>query len=306
MYGSIVHVNQGGAELNRIRPGGFTLDRLARASFIPQPTVFLRRSLYERIGALAEWTHFSMDYEYWVRAARVTTPGWLNRFTATLRYHAVSKSSSTLGRFLEEELEFFDRLIDAQYAQRFSPGVLRFAELSRSLYVAGELSGCPEDARSLALQRARAIAPPPTVRELTDIIAGHDGFLSSPYVNPESDEAAHASRANNGDACRILSALRSGGIISAGTEARVARRARACALLAATVKPSAKHRFRMLAEAGATLARHPDLATQRGLWVRLARAVPFFRAVRIVHDRTANLATAWRTRRSKRHRRAKL
>jgi glycosyltransferase involved in cell wall biosynthesis len=291
VYGSMQTIDEHGALLNRIRPGPFSLDRLARSCFIPQPTVFFRRSLLSQIGLLNESRRFCMDYECWLRAAKVTTPQWLDRFTASFRYHPASKSSSTLGGFLAEEVKMLDEVLDDEYRSRFEEGVLRNAYLARLLYLAGERSGCTPEERSNALARLKDMKPPPSVRELTDVIAGHDAFLSSDFVSAEADEAARVAQDSGGDAASILPGLAHAGVIDANVQRTVTERVEACALLARTLTDSTHPRWSSALQGLKLTSRHPDLLTQRGFWLRIGRAAPSPRLVQAGFDYWRNLSS---------------
>jgi len=229
-----------------------------------------------------------MDYEYWLRASRFSTPRWLDRFSAAFRYHPASKSSSTLGGFLAEEVKMLDEVLDPEYTERFGEGVLRRAYLARLLYVAGLRSGSPPGDRSAALNRLRDIHPTPNIRELTDVIAGHDAFLSSNFVTAEADEAAKAAK-DGGDAAGILPSLAQASVIDADTRRAVDERVQACAFLAQTLSGSSHGRWRSAVQSARFTSRHPDLLTQRSFWLRIGRAAPAPRLVQAGFDYWRNL-----------------
>lgn len=290
IYGNATHIDTAGKLLHRARPGPFSLDRLLHSCFIPQPAVFMRRSLYERVGPLSQSINFTMDYEYWLRACLLTIPLWLNRFTAAMRYHPLSKSSSSLGSFLAEEMAFLEPLVREGYLDRVGPSVVRGAYLRRLVYLAGERSGCAPEERSGAVDRIRSINPPPTVRELTEIVARHDAFLSSAYVNPDADPAARVARQHVGDAAASISTLAAAGVVSQLEGNQVLRRVQACAWLAAALGPEREGRLRALYAAVVSMARYPDLILNRGLWARVIRAVSFAPTVVSLYDHGMNLA----------------
>lgn len=47
---------------------------LTYGCYITQPTVFMRREVYEKCGDLDETLHYGMDYEYWLRIGKMYTP----------------------------------------------------------------------------------------------------------------------------------------------------------------------------------------------------------------------------------------
>jgi len=53
-------------------PKRLVLSDLSKAySFLAQPSVFLRRSVWERLGFLNEGLHFSLDYDFWIRCLKM-------------------------------------------------------------------------------------------------------------------------------------------------------------------------------------------------------------------------------------------
>jgi glycosyltransferase involved in cell wall biosynthesis len=70
----------------------FTLRALLRENIIPQPAVFWRRPFGEQVGALDESLNWTMDYDLWLRMARVSRPLILGRLLARFRHHDASKS----------------------------------------------------------------------------------------------------------------------------------------------------------------------------------------------------------------------
>lgn len=80
-------------------------------NFIPQPATFFRRSLLESVGAIDESLHFTMDYDYWLRAGLRHRGAYLPVYLAALRRHGGAKSIAQLGRFAAENVRIFERLL---------------------------------------------------------------------------------------------------------------------------------------------------------------------------------------------------
>ena len=72
----------------------FTLDKLLRENFISQPAVFFRKSLFEQAGLLDLSLHYAMDYDLWLRFAKITPAGVINRELSAFRRHGTSKSET--------------------------------------------------------------------------------------------------------------------------------------------------------------------------------------------------------------------
>jgi len=92
VYGEGYHVDELGRILDRYPTEPFSMDRLEETCFICQPTVFLRRELVERVGYLDESLQYSLDYDLWIRAARVARFAFTPHYLATTRLHAETKT----------------------------------------------------------------------------------------------------------------------------------------------------------------------------------------------------------------------
>src|SRR5512133_184424 len=53
---------------------GYGFRRLLSSNFIPQPATFFRRDLLDEAGPLDESLHLAMDYDLWLRFARLAPP----------------------------------------------------------------------------------------------------------------------------------------------------------------------------------------------------------------------------------------
>jgi glycosyltransferase involved in cell wall biosynthesis len=103
VYGNAELIDEHGAVFDRIRAGSFDLRRqLNGINGIPQPAAFIRASLLGEIGLLNEDLHYVMDYELWLRAARVTQLVWVDEAWAQFRSHPASKSVDQWGAFWPE------------------------------------------------------------------------------------------------------------------------------------------------------------------------------------------------------------
>ena len=72
----------------------FTMDKLLRENFISQPAVFFRKELFAEAGPLDLTLHYAMDYDLWLRFARLAVPGVLHKDLASFRRHGSSKSET--------------------------------------------------------------------------------------------------------------------------------------------------------------------------------------------------------------------
>ena len=83
----------------------YSYRRLLIENFIPQPAVFFRRRLLDRVGPLDTGYHNAFDYHLWVRMGAVAAPAFLDRELACFRVIDESKTSSNFVRSFTEELD---------------------------------------------------------------------------------------------------------------------------------------------------------------------------------------------------------
>lgn len=118
-------------------------------NYIPQPTVFLRRSLVDAIGFLNEDLHYVMDLEYWLRIGLKYPAVYLNSPLACLRLHREAKSVSSYKRFSSELVTiceaFFARMDLPESIQR-----LKLASLSKAYLLAADMNFWAGDSDSAA------------------------------------------------------------------------------------------------------------------------------------------------------------
>jgi GT2 family glycosyltransferase len=81
----------------------FSYNRLLVENFISQPAVFFRKSAIEEAGLLDVNLPTAMDYDLWLRLARIGKPGYINDFLAGFRIHRGSISARSFRKQFEEQ-----------------------------------------------------------------------------------------------------------------------------------------------------------------------------------------------------------
>ena len=89
--------------------GYYSLRRLLVGNFIPQPATFFRRDLLAEAGPLDRTFHYAMDYDLWLRFARLGEPAVVASELAGFRWHNASKSGSTYAKMAWEAFEAAQR-----------------------------------------------------------------------------------------------------------------------------------------------------------------------------------------------------
>lgn len=77
--------------------------RLLRGNFIGHPSVFVERALFEQAGGFDTGLKYAMDYDLWLRLARLATPVYLGYEVAAFRRHAGSLSTAQADKAFDED-----------------------------------------------------------------------------------------------------------------------------------------------------------------------------------------------------------
>jgi glycosyltransferase involved in cell wall biosynthesis len=127
VYGEGYHVDEGGRVIERYPTEPFDLARLGQTCFICQPTVFLRRDVVERLGYLDPSRRYCMDYDLWIRLARVSRFAFIPEYLATTRMHAATVTSALRGPVHAEILDTVYRhygRVSSQWVYGYAHAVL--------------------------------------------------------------------------------------------------------------------------------------------------------------------------------------
>lgn len=83
----------------------FSWDALVRGNIVPHPATFLRRPAVLALGGFDEKLRYTMDYDLWLRLAKVSDPIQLDDYLAAFRYHDGSISTANVWACHNECLE---------------------------------------------------------------------------------------------------------------------------------------------------------------------------------------------------------
>lgn len=93
VYGDADFMDEHGRRLGRFPAAQTDYARLRRGYVhIPQQAAFWRASLWREVGPLDPSFYFAMDYDLWVRLARISTLHYHPRHWANFRLHGSSKT----------------------------------------------------------------------------------------------------------------------------------------------------------------------------------------------------------------------
>lgn len=71
--------------------GHFSYTTLLILNYIPQPSTFWKRELYQKHGPFNNSLNYTMDYDFWLKIAKNNTPLILKKYVSNFRIHSTSK-----------------------------------------------------------------------------------------------------------------------------------------------------------------------------------------------------------------------
>ncbi len=106
VYGDANYIDQDGNVIGSFPAAQTSLTQLRRGYVhIPQQASFFRKSLWEQVGPLDPDFFFAMDYDLWVRLARVSKIKYVQKTWANFRLHQDAKTISADDRCWPEMLK---------------------------------------------------------------------------------------------------------------------------------------------------------------------------------------------------------
>ncbi len=122
VYGDYNLIDEHSKLLFSLKSRDFDLAKeLSFPNLIPQPTVFFRRTVLEKVGYLNTSLHFAFDYDFWIRAGLQFRIHRIPGIVANFRTHTESKSVSQMIKFWPETFE----ILDKTFASSATPECLR-------------------------------------------------------------------------------------------------------------------------------------------------------------------------------------
>ncbi len=110
VYGDANLVNEHGEIVGKFPAAQTDYRRLRRGYVhIPQQTAFFRAELWRKVGPLDPTFYFAMDYDLWVRLAKVSSLYYSGRLWANFRLHSSGKSVTADDRCWPEMLRVHQR-----------------------------------------------------------------------------------------------------------------------------------------------------------------------------------------------------
>lgn len=110
VYGDANLIDEKGSIIGRFPARQTDLQRLLRGSVhIPQQTTFFWARLWKQVGPLDPTFHFAMDYDLWVRLAKLAPLLYVPHLLANFRLHGEGKSVTMDDRCYPEMIRVYQR-----------------------------------------------------------------------------------------------------------------------------------------------------------------------------------------------------
>lgn len=110
VYGDTRLINEVGEEIGRFPARQTDYQKLLTGYVhIPQQSSFFRGDLWRKLGPLDPNFYFAMDYDLWVRLAKVTSLHYQPRLWANFRLHGTGKTSISDDRCWPEMMKVYRR-----------------------------------------------------------------------------------------------------------------------------------------------------------------------------------------------------
>jgi glycosyltransferase involved in cell wall biosynthesis len=104
VYGDVIYIDERGTQLYAWREQRFRRrDLLWGPGYIPQPSTFVRRTAWDRVGGVREELHYAMDIDLWIRLSELGRIVHLPEVLSEFRWHGSSKTIAR-HREVKEEL----------------------------------------------------------------------------------------------------------------------------------------------------------------------------------------------------------
>jgi glycosyltransferase involved in cell wall biosynthesis len=102
VYDDAYYIDEKNAVIGTYPTEDFSLDRMAEACLICQPTAFIRRAALDAVGLLDPTLRYCMDYDLWIRLGRRFRIDRFHRVLANSRRYPETKSFVSRDELFEE------------------------------------------------------------------------------------------------------------------------------------------------------------------------------------------------------------
>ncbi len=172
VYGDMLAVDEDGQTINVLRYKQLSLQDLLCFQIVGQPSVFFRRSAFEKAGPLETSFHFMLDHQLWIRLAQQGRILHVPQVWSAARYHPGAKNRARAAEFGREAFRVLDWAKSQPGLAEPVRGVKRRAHASAHRYDARYLlDGGQPGAALVAWLRALLLHPPTALQRLNILVS---------------------------------------------------------------------------------------------------------------------------------------
>jgi glycosyltransferase involved in cell wall biosynthesis len=102
VYGDLDSINLRSEIINTISYRNYSLVDLLSFNIIGQPTVFMRKNIYDQVGGISSDYHFLLDHHLWIRMSQISKFQYVPKVWAAARMHPHAKNISQAEKFGQE------------------------------------------------------------------------------------------------------------------------------------------------------------------------------------------------------------
>jgi glycosyltransferase involved in cell wall biosynthesis len=118
VYGDGILTDEKGKFISTYHAGEFSLkDLIYCRDNILQPALFLRRTVYDRIGEIDTTLHLAMDLDYWIRAGLLFRISYLPTPLAMAKIYADAKSFALMHKYVSD----YEHILEKVFADPHLP-----------------------------------------------------------------------------------------------------------------------------------------------------------------------------------------
>jgi glycosyltransferase involved in cell wall biosynthesis len=166
-YGDMLAIDGNGQTINILKYKQLSLEDLLCFQIIGQPSVFFRRTAFEKTGPLETTFHFMLDHHLWIRLAQQGPILHVPQTWSAARYHPAAKNRARAAEFGREAFRVLDWAKSQPGLAETVSGVGRRALASVNRYDARYLLDGGQPASALgAWFRALFLHPPTALARL--------------------------------------------------------------------------------------------------------------------------------------------
>lgn len=112
VYGRSIYVDERGQRIGYYNSYEFDYEKIFSECLnpIPQPSTFIKREVFEKIGLFDEKLSYAMDLDFWLRAGLFFQFGYLPQILSTFRLHSESKSVACIAKAAPEIIYIYKKI----------------------------------------------------------------------------------------------------------------------------------------------------------------------------------------------------